>query len=522
LIGFEQLPNIESAVEIISQAIREQWYIVVSGDYDCDGATGSAIGYRGLRLLGANRVKAVVPDRTKDGYGLTPGLVERMDGKTQLIITVDAGTASVEGIRLAQGLGIKVVVTDHHLPSDVLPDCPIVNPNLYYTNTALSGLCGAAVMFYVLIAVRRKLRLEGYYRGRLPELETLLSLVAIGTIADLMPLNYNNRILVKQGLTKIQCDVMPKGLRELIRQSGRDYKTISATDISFGIAPIINAAGRIETMDIGVEALCVEDNGKIERLINRLVEINQSRKEQQAIMVEEAKSIVEDLPMEYRHGLVVYQGQWHPGIVGLVASQIKQKHNRPVFAFAPASPGANELRGSGRSIEGIHIRDALAAMDVANPGMILKFGGHAMAAGLSLDISQLDRFRTAFSDYIKSHPAVKESAEINDGYLKSDELTVDTAKAIMKAGPWGNGFPEPVFEGVFNVASCKVLKEKYLKLNLVTDDGLDIEGIYFNWGKPDTLQAEIKRVKIHYQLQISMFHKPPSVQLLITNMEGHD
>jgi len=409
-------------------------------------------------------------------------------------------------------------VTDHHLPGDKLPNCPIVNPNLDSTDTALSGSCGAAVMFYVLIAVRRKLRLEGYYQNRLPELEQLLPLVAIGTVADMMVLNYNNRILIAQGITRIKCGAMPAGLREMIRQTGREFGQFKTSDIGFGIAPVINAAGRIDTMDIGVEVLCIEDRGKIERLVKRLKEINQNRKDQQKEMVEEAKGIVEQMPVEYRDGLVVYQEHWHPGIVGLVASQIKQRHNRPVFAFAPAIMGSSELRGSGRSIDGLHIRDVLAEIDTKNPGMILKYGGHAMAAGLSIEVDKLDQFTVAFNKYLKDHPIQNEVEEVNDGMLQSTELSIETANAIQSAGPWGNGFPEPVFEGVFNVGSNVVLKGQYLKLNLITEDGMDIEGIYFDWRQPDPLPETVKRIKIKYQLDINMFRRNPEVQLIIRNL----
>jgi len=515
---FESLPDIDHAVYWISTAIRMQWLITIVGDYDCDGATGTATGYRGLKALGAKRVKYLVPDRNIHGYGLSPLLVESVDPETGLLITVDNGSSAIDGVASAKTKGMRVVVTDHHLAGETLPDCDaLVNPNIV-KNHPLKHLCGAGVMLFVLCAVRQHLRKSGFYTGKLPDLTDMVSLVAIGTVADLVSLDHTNRCLVQAGLSQIQSGKMLPGIRQLTNAVKKKPPYLTATDISFAIAPVINSVGRLEDMKVGVECLVSDDDERVGRVVRHLVHTNAYRREQQALMVEEAQHMVKDLSIDDGHGIVVFQDNWHSGIVGLIASALKQKLNRPVFALAKSAPDSSELRGSGRSIEGIHLRDVLAQIDVESPGMFMKFGGHAMAAGLSLHQDNIESFRLSFNrivgDILKTTPPSEQL--FVDGSLPPTHLTLDFALKLAALAPWGQGFPEPIFVDIFDVIEARVLKDRYLKLSLSPiETPVEIEAMWFDWDQ----ESVDDRVEIAYTFNVSTFRKHPYPQILIKQLK---
>lgn len=522
LIPPTTLGGLSAAVETIIEAIVNQWPITVAGDYDCDGATGTAIGYRGLRLLGARHVHTMVPDRAVHGYGLSTGLVDAMDPATRLIITVDSGTSSVEGVQYAQSRGMKVVITDHHLPGEVLPAAEaIVNPNLDQDPFPSKYLCGAGVLFYVLLAVRQQMRIRGLLAGdHLPDFESLLPIVAIGTVADLVSLDQNNRILIHAGLSRIRAGVMPVGLAVMLEQSNKNHQTLVASDIAFSIAPILNAAGRIETMDAGVRVLCTDSKKEAQQIVEYLLEVNARRKAKQAEMVTQAEELTQsvvDTPDAM--GVTVYSPDWHAGIVGLVASKLKETLHRPVVAFAPAAEGSTELRGSGRSIPGVHLRDMLAVIDTEHPGLIMKFGGHAMAAGLSLDQQHIQQFSDRFNEVIGRFVDASLLNRIiyTDGELETGELSLQTAELLRYEGPWGQAFTEPVFEGVFDVIDSKILKDQHLRLDLrYVKDGTEVSGIHFFGYHGQPIPT---RVRLAYELSLNEYRQRVSLQLLIRHLE---
>jgi single-stranded-DNA-specific exonuclease len=519
LIDPHSLGSIQTAVTVIVDAIVHDRIITVAGDYDCDGATGTAVGVRGLRLLGARHVHFVVPDRFVHGYGLSPALVEAMVSETQLIITVDSGTSSVEGVRRAKELGRQVVITDHHLPGDYLPDADaIVNPNLKGDPFPSKMLAGVGVMFYVLLAVRQRMRLLGLFPGALPDLSELLDLVAIGTVADLVPLDQNNRILVQAGLERIRTGQARIGIRALLE--GRPFENLVASDIAFSIAPRLNAAGRLQTMTLGVETLLSEDMDQARRLVEQLDTVNRERKTKQAEMLAQAEEIVSTPANVDAMGLVVYDPTWHAGVVGLVASKVKDSMHRPTFALAWAGEDhPDEVRGSGRSITGFHLRDALAIVDAQHPGMLLKFGGHAMAAGLSMKTRDIPAFTAAFDAAARQMLTEEMLTAViyTDGPLPEGALNLRLAKELQRHGPWGQAFPEPVFEGDFDVIDFRILKEVHLKLVLAdVRDGSQVDAIAFFAYKGEDPPP---RVRLAFELSINVFRERESLQLMVRHME---
>lgn len=525
MLHWKDLGGIVPAAKLISQAIREQWWITISGDYDCDGATGTSVAYRGLRMLGAQNVKYIVPNRFKHGYGLSPALVDDMDERTQLIITVDSGVSNVEGVVHAKALGRRVVITDHHLAGDVLPDADaIVNPNVPGDPFPSKALAGVGVMFYVLLATRHVMRLEEPPIKGEPDLAALLDLVALGTIADLVPLDYNNRILVAAGLRRIRAGKVSPGLRGLIERANKNVEELTATDFAFAVGPRLNAAGRMEDMTIGITALVSEDPQQITQYVDLLEEINDTRKERQQEMVTDAERILADANTQADadgrrpSGIVLYNPDWHSGIVGLVASKVKESAYRPVIALAPAEPGSTELRGSARSIPGFHLRDALALVDARNPGLMKKFGGHAMAAGLSMDISKVDQFIKAFQDVAEelTTEEMLNAVLYTDGELPAGCLNTRFVDLLQSCGPWGQGFPNPVFDNEFIVVEQRVLKEKHLKVKLEDPrDGTWIDGIQFS----APLLEVPSRVRVIYELDINAYRGNRNPQLLIRHLE---
>ena len=519
LLPPDLLGGIDEATTLLADAIAANRHIVIVGDFDCDGATACAVGVRGLCLLGARRVTPAVPNRMVHGYGLSPSLVEELDALApELLVTVDHGIACHAGIAAAKARGWQVLVTDHHLPGDVLPPADaIVNPNLSGDPFPSKMLAGVGVMFYVLLALRRLLRERGAFDGPEPDLSSLLDLVAVGTVADLVPLDANNRALVGAGLRRLRAGQACAGLQALVRVAGRDPARLTAADIGFAVAPRLNAAGRLEDMALGIACLLTDDASQADEMARVLDGINAERRGVQQQMVDEAQAALARVDVEGAVPLApcLFDPEWHPGVVGLVASKIKERLHRPVIAFAPAEPGSTVLRGSARSIPGFHIRDALAAIDAANPGLMQRFGGHAMAAGLSLDESALSAFREAFHEQASKllDEAMLQEVLLSDGELRSDELDRAHAEALRGAGPWGQGFPEPMFDGRFDVLDWRVIGEKHLKFSLrLPGHAAALNAIHFN-GWQD--QAPPARIHAAYQLDTDDWQNRRGIQLLI-------
>jgi single-stranded-DNA-specific exonuclease len=524
LLSPEQLGGIKHAVALLAQAIRDDASIIIAGDYDCDGATGTAVAIRGLRLLGAKRVDYVVPNRFVHGYGLSPELVASLPSHAQLIVTVDNGVASVAGVAAAKARGMKVIVTDHHLPGEQLPVADaIVNPNLHDDGFPSKALAGVGVMFYVLLALRAYLREHGGFASNVePDLSSLLDLVALGTVADLVPLDFNNRILVEAGMKRLRSRRGCAGITALIEASQRAVSTACTSDLGYAVGPRLNAAGRLEDMRLGVECLLTDDPAQARRYAELLSSINQERRDLQAAMVAEAEVMVANASHVDAQtvGVTLFEPSWHAGVVGLVASKLKERLHRPVIAFAPAGEDdPDHLRGSARSISGFHIRDALAAVDARHPGLIERFGGHAMAAGLSLRTSDYPRFAEAF-DAVAREGLNEEQLQAvlyTDGEMPAGMFTLDTAKLLRFAGPWGQAFPEPVFENRFECFSWKPMGERHLRMSLrdPRDDGL-YDAVMFNAydGKPPP--ATLRAV---YELTINDWQGRESPRLLLRHIE---
>ncbi|MFP5460595.1 MAG: single-stranded-DNA-specific exonuclease RecJ [Gammaproteobacteria bacterium] len=522
LLAPDGLKDIELAAMLLAEAIDAGRPVLIVADYDCDGATACAVAVRGLRMMGA-RVDYLVPNRFEHGYGLGPAIVDlacahpRL-GRPALIVTVDNGIASVEGVARARALGIEVLVTDHHLPGDRLPAAAaIVDPNRTDCGFASKHLAGVGVMFYVLLALRARLRGMGRFAaGAEPPLQTLLDLVALGTVADLVRLDRNNRLLVGAGLRRIRAGQACPGVRALFEAAGRSPRTAGCGDLGFALGPRINAAGRLEDITIGIECLLAEDPGHAAALASRLDTINRERRGIEAEMREQAVTDV-GAPPPGQRTLVVCREGWHEGVVGLVASRLKEMHHRPTVAFAPASGEPGMLRGSGRSIPGVHLRDTLDLVSKRHPDMIPRFGGHAMAAGLSLPAGALDAFAEAFEQAIleSADPACFERSLITDGPLAPEELGLELAEAIDR-GVWGQGFPPPLFSDVVEVAGQRLVKDRHMKLDLSLG-GRRIGAIAF--GRTDPLP---RRARIAYRLERNDYRGLAELQLVVEAAEPAD
>jgi single-stranded-DNA-specific exonuclease len=515
LLPPDGLDGLDAAAALLDEAIRDDRRIVVVGDYDADGATATAVAVRGLRLLGARDVSFRVPNRALHGYGLTPALVAELVPAPHLVVTVDNGIASHAGVARARALGMRVLVTDHHLPGATLPDADaIVNPNMPGCGFDGKCLAGVGVMFYVLLALRALRRRRG---DPGPDLATLLDLVALGTVADLVPLDANNRVLVASGIRRMRDGRCCAGIAALASVSGRRLDSLSSQDLAFAIAPRLNAAGRLEDMAIGIECLLADDPGHARALASRLHAINAERREVQATMQAQAEAAVASWRAQAAvlpPVLVLHDDDWHAGVVGLVASRVKDQAHRPVLAFAPAGDGSDELRGSGRSISGFHLRDALAAVDAREPGLLRRFGGHSMAAGVSLARSELARFRDAIEQEaaIRLDAAALEQCAWSDGGLTAAEASLELAQALREAAPWGQGFPEPLFDDAFAVESWRVVGERHLRLRLRFACGAPIDAVHFDGWRG---QAPPPRVHALYQLAIDDWRGESRVQLLL-------
>ncbi len=527
LLPPDDLLGLDDATALLAEAIAQDSHILVVGDFDCDGATACAVGVRGLRMLGARRVSHAVPNRAVHGYGLSPALVTELAVmQPDLLVTVDHGIACHAGIAAAKALGWQVLVTDHHLPGDTLPPADaIVDPNQPGDRFPSKVLAGVGVMFYVLLGLRRRMIADGTLQaganGRGPDLSQLLDLVAVGTVADLVPLDANNRALVAAGLRQLRAGKGCAGLQALMEVAQRDPARISASDIGFAVAPRLNAAGRLEDMALGIECLLTDDLPHAREIAATLNRINTERRAVQQQMTDEADTAFSKVVLDTSDAPLaacLFDPGWHPGVVGLVASKLKERLHRPAIAFAPAEPGGDMLRGSARSIPGFHIRDALAMVDARHPNLIERFGGHAMAAGLSLPLASLEAFERAFRECVETtlspellHPQIH-----SDGELATDEFPRRSADALREGGPWGQGFPEPQFDGEFDVVGWRIVGQKHLKLEL-SNNGRRLNAIHFGgWNEIEPPA----RVRIAYRLEADDYRGGDAVQLIVVHREA--
>lgn len=511
------LEGTEQAARLLADAIAAQKRITVVADYDCDGATACAIAVRGLAMMGC-QARFIVPDRFKLGYGLTPAIVDlaAAEQKPDIIITVDNGIASVDGVARAKALGIDVIITDHHLPGDALPDAAcIVNPNVKGSVFASKSLAGCGVMFYVLLALRSELRSRGAFdRGNQPRLDKLSDLVALGTVADVVKLDHNNRVLVAQGLNRVRRGLACPGINALFEVTGRETGLATARDFAFGIAPRINAAGRLTEMGVGIECLLTDASDKARSLALELDGLNRERRELEDTMQLDAHALVSHMDWENRCTVTLFEPDWHQGVVGLVASRVKEKLNRPVIAFAPDDE-AGLLKGSGRSIEGIHLRDALDRVSKLRPDIIERFGGHAMAAGLTIKKETLELFTELFEQAVAETASAESFDRVvyTDGALAPEEITFGLVDALSSR-IWGQGFERPIFANDFTVLSQRVLKDTHLKLVLDLS-GNRFEGIFFRRNEPLSTHA-----KLAYRPEINEYLGRRSIQLVIEAVES--
>jgi len=528
LLPVSTLDGIGPATELLAAHVERGSRILVVGDFDADGATSTALVLRQLARLGHTNCDMRVPDRMRHGYGLTPALVAELEGeRADLIITVDNGVSAFAGIEAAHALGIEVLVTDHHLPAASLPDCAAhVNPNLPGAQFGSRALAGVGVAFYLMASLTRELEKR---RGtRLPPVADLLDLVALGTVADVVPLDRNNRILVQEGLRRMRARAATTGFMALARVAGCRLDELSARQLGYQIAPRLNAAGRIDDMAVGIRCLLTDDPGEALTLAGELDRLNRERREMEGRMREEALSAVRNLRIaegDLPPGLTLFDGGWHAGIVGLVASRMKDRLQRPVVAFAPASE--DELRGSARSVAGLHVRDVLEAVSSRHPGLIERFGGHAMAAGLTLRRSSLARFADAFADEVSRQlsPSQMQNVLETDGMLAVEEISLETARAIEAGGPWGQAFPEPVFDGEFEVVDARTVGDRHLRLWLRAAMATQpIEAIAFGYfDEPEARRPGAgSRLTVAYRLQSSSFGGTPHAELLIEHVAKGD
>lgn len=521
LLPPEGLLGIDRAVALLVEAIRAGHCIVIAGDYDADGATGTALAVLGLRGLGAARVDYVVPDRFRMGYGLSPGLVDlARERGAELLVTVDSGISSLEGVEHARQLGLPVLITDHHLPGAQLPAAAaIVNPNQPGCGFASKALAGVGVVFYLLLALRAELRRHALLE-REPNLSHWLDLVALGTVADVARLDANNRLLVEQGLRRMRVGRLRPGLLALLELSGRSMEHLGAGDLGFVLGPRLNAAGRLEDMRTGIDCLLADSLDAARPLAQALDRLNRERRQLTSQMSEEAEFVVEP---GRGVGLCAYDPGWHEGVVGLVAARLKERYHRPAIAFARAQTAAGEpaqLKGSARSIPGLHIRDALATVAARHPGLIPRFGGHAMAAGLSLAEADYARFAEAFDLACAESMGAAELEKVleTDGPLSAAELGLATARALEQAGPWGAGFPEPLFAGHFEVLGVRRMgsEQQHLRYRL-RGEGLELEAVDF--GGADRALAPGSRAFMAYQLGVNRWNGSESLQLRVVHLE---
>ncbi|MCG9739586.1 single-stranded-DNA-specific exonuclease RecJ [Shewanella insulae] len=528
LLRPDTLKDVGKAAAIIADAMAKQQSILIVGDFDADGATSTSVCLLALRMMGATNVDYLIPNRFDYGYGLSPEIVQvaRQKG-AELLITVDNGISSIEGVAAAKALGMQVVITDHHLPGNSVPEADaIVNPNQLGCGFASKAIAGVGVVFYLMSALRAELRGRGWYQAQgiqEPNLASLLDIVALGTVADVVSLDTNNRILVDAGLKRVRAGRCRPGITALLEVAKRNTSRIVASDFGFAVGPRLNAAGRLDEMALGVETLLCDDMMRARRMASELDGLNAERRELETGMQQEALKSLESLSLdeaELPWGIALYQQDWHQGVIGILASRIKDKYHRPVIAFAEAGEG--EIKGSARSIKGLHMRDLLELINARHPGMIIKFGGHAMAAGLSLRAGEFERFARAYDEAVRELLAPEQlTGEIvSDGELNPAQLNMALARELRSAGPWGQNFPEPIFDGVFRILQQRIVGERHLKLVLESECGQTmVDAIAFNVDLTTWPDATIQYAEVAYKLDINEFRGNESLQLMVEQIE---
>ncbi len=529
LMSFDKLKGIDSAVALIVNAIKNQLKILIVGDFDADGATSTALCIRALKMFGHTGVSYLVPNRFDFGYGLSPEIVAvACKEKPDLLITVDNGISSIKGVQAARDAGINVLVTDHHLAGKELPNAnAIVNPNQPGCDFPSKNLAGVGVIFYVMLAVRAELRNTTYFHDEIrePNLGQLLDLVALGTVADVVPLDENNRILVSQGLKRMLGGKACAGIQAILKIAGRDINRIVSNDLGFAIGPRLNAAGRLQDMSLGIECLICDDANQAMGMAEQLDQLNKNRREIEQQMQEQAMQSLQHLEQtmneqQLPYGMCLYNADWHQGVVGILASRIKEKFNRPVIVFA--NDKGTIIKGSARSIKGLHIRDVLESVSTQYPGILIKFGGHAMAAGMSIDKADFEKFETAFNLQVQKQlddDALQGVIE-SDGELTGDDFGLVLAESIRNAGPWGQCFLEPTFDGDFEVIDWRVVGEKHLKMELQSADAEQpISAIAFN-APAELLQDGDGYIHAAYRLDVNEFRNKKTPQLIVEYFEA--
>ena len=521
------MKGLDQACEVMADALAQNLHITIVGDFDADGATSTALMVLGLQKLGYQKVSYKVPNRFEYGYGLSPQLAQEIVQKgTDLIITVDNGISCIEGVALAKDAGVKVIVTDHHLPGEKQPNADaIVNPNQHECEFASKNLAGVGVAFYLLLAVRTHLRKANYFQEHgiaEPNLAELLDLVALGTVADVVQLDANNRILVHQGLARIKKGICRPGIKAIMQMANKDLYKAKSSDFGFVIGPRLNAAGRLDDMSYGIRCLLTENYGQALKMAEDLNSLNNERKEIEQGMRVEAEAAVNTISItsgELPDGICVYEPTWHQGVIGIVAGRVKDKYYRPTIAFAQSDDG--QIKGSARSIQGVHIRDVLDEVSTGHPGLIIAFGGHAMAAGLTILETNLDSFKQAFNQVVAKYldEEVKTQVTLTDGSLPSEYLTLDFCQQLDLAGPWGQGFAEPCFDDEFEIISQRLVGGKHLKLVLSNNDGLVVDAIHFNADLNTWPDPGINRAHLVYQLDSNEFRGNVSLQLIVRELE---
>jgi len=526
LLPYHKLADIEKSSNLLYKHLLSQSSITIIGDFDADGATSTTVAIKCLKMLGAQNVNFLVPDRFKYGYGLTPEIVEAANEKysPQLIVTVDNGISSIEGVKKAKDCNIDVLVTDHHLAGNTLPEADaIVNPNQPDDEFESKNLAGVGVIFYVMLALRNKLKaLDWFEKNQInpPNLGSVLDIIALGTVADVVPLDLNNRILVNQGLKRVRVGHACVGIKALIEVSGRNEQSLVASDFGFALGPRLNAAGRLEDMGIGINCLLSENIQQARAYAKQLDALNKERREIEGQMQEKALKTLDNLKFDDQvpMGMCMYDPDWHQGVIGILASRIKDKLHRPVIIFAQGDNG--EIKGSARSIPGIHIRDTLDSIATQHPQLIKKFGGHAMAAGLSIEENAFTQFAKEFTTEIERTISEEDLQQIilSDGELSDNDLTLDMAQVLKNAEPWGQAFPEPKFDGIFFVRERRVVGEKHLKLQLQPQNSQKwFDAIAFNiLSDRNDMAFEVNTlVEVVYKLDVNEFRGNRSLQLML-------